>query len=118
MSNTYQVYQGDAARVEFNLVHSDGSAWDLGAASAVTIVVLPDVESSTVAPSPATPAATGVCTIVTGAKGIVRYTFTAEQTADYGMFQLFFMITWKDGSISTWPDLDDMWLWIKRRGYT
>lgn len=112
MSETYSIYQGDTATLVFTLKKTNGKPVDLTGATAVTIVVLPDVDTETT-----TPLAYGQCTITNDVKMQVSYTFKAADTETYGMCPLLFVVTTRDGETYTIPDLDDMWLWIKKKGY-
>lgn len=112
MGETYSIYQGDAATMVFTLKRTNGKPVDLANATAVTIVVLPDVDDEV-----ATPFVVGQCKITDGVKMQVTYTFTATDTATYGMCPIMFIVTSRQHETYTIPDLDDMWLWIKKKGY-
>ena len=112
--DTYNIFQYSTPKVIFTFVHTDGKPVDLSAASTVTLVVLPDIMADE---GPVTPVAASAATVYNATKGQVAYTFTAEQTADYGMFQVMAVIQNTDGTVYTLPEMNDMWLWIKARGY-
>lgn len=44
--------------------------------------------------------------------GIVRYTWAAGETALAGMYIAQWEITWKDGTIKSYPSDQYLWIWI------
>lgn len=91
----FAIKQGDTLPALLDtLTYTDGTAADLTGAT-VTFVM-----RSLTAVGPATNAA---ATILAPTLGTISYTFTAQDTANAGMFMANWVVTFPGGSMGTWP---------------
>jgi predicted dehydrogenase len=93
---TFYIKQNDTSpKVLATLQNASGSAIDLTGASVRFHMRTLDGSSTVV---------DAAATIVTAASGIVRYSWTAPNTATSGSYQAEFEVTYADASIETFPN--------------